>query len=161
MYLIDSDVFIDSKNRHYGFDIAPGFWDWLQRSHEQGRLFTVRRCYDEVVDTGDELSDWMKGRPAGFALQPTTEDQPALQRVSQWAMGLNRRPGVAANWLSVGDYFLVAQALTRGFTVVTNEQPRPDAIKSIKIPDACDAMGVPWMGPFEMLRQEGAQFRLV
>jgi hypothetical protein len=25
-YLLDSDVFIQAKNLHYGFDFCPGFW---------------------------------------------------------------------------------------------------------------------------------------
>lgn len=25
-YLIDSNAFIESKNRYYAFDICPGFW---------------------------------------------------------------------------------------------------------------------------------------
>lgn len=29
MYLLDANVFIEAKNRYYGFDLAPGFWDWL------------------------------------------------------------------------------------------------------------------------------------
>ncbi|MDN5853370.1 MAG: DUF4411 family protein [Actinomycetia bacterium] len=158
MYLVDSDVFIDGKNHHYGFDIAPGFWDFLQHAHEQRRVFTVHRCYEEVTDTGDDLSLWMLGRPSTFALKPTGADTPSLQRVSRWAMGLLRRQGVAASWLSTGDYFLVSQALTLGYTVVTHERPAPQSVTKIKIPDACDAMNVPWMSPFEMLRAEGAQF---
>lgn len=28
-YLLDADAFIRAKNLHYGFDLCPGFWDWL------------------------------------------------------------------------------------------------------------------------------------
>ena len=28
-YLLDSNVFIQAKNCHYGFDFCPAFWDWL------------------------------------------------------------------------------------------------------------------------------------
>ena len=160
MYLLDSDVFITAKNTHYAFDIAPGFWQWIERAHGQGRVYTVHRCYEEVVDGGDELSEWMKRQPGSFALKVTSADQTSLRHLAEWAMGLDRRAGVAASWLDVGDYFLVAQALTLGFTVVTHEQPRPEAKSAIKIPDACNAMGVPYMGPFDMLRQEGAQLGL-
>lgn len=33
MYLIDSNVLIEAKNRYYAFDIAPGFWTWLEQAH--------------------------------------------------------------------------------------------------------------------------------
>lgn len=28
-YLIDTNVFIQAKNLHYGFDFCPAFWEWL------------------------------------------------------------------------------------------------------------------------------------
>lgn len=31
-YLIDANVLIEAKNRYYAFDIAPGFWKWLDRA---------------------------------------------------------------------------------------------------------------------------------
>lgn len=160
MYLVDSDVLIDAKNRHYGFDIVPGFWRWLERAHDDGRVFTVERVSQEVRAGQDELASWMTARPASFSLKPGPDDQVALQTVSQWAMAAPYRPGVAAGFLGVGDYFLVSQALTRGFTVVTQEVPAPLSRAKLKIPDACNAIGVAWMSPFEMLRREHAQFNL-
>ncbi len=29
-YLLDTNVFIQAKNLHYGFDFCPAFWDWLK-----------------------------------------------------------------------------------------------------------------------------------
>ncbi|MEJ7695585.1 MAG: DUF4411 family protein [Candidatus Limnocylindrales bacterium] len=28
-YLLDANVFIESKKRWYGLDFCPAFWDWL------------------------------------------------------------------------------------------------------------------------------------
>lgn len=160
MYLIDSDVMIDAKNRHYGFDIVPGFWRWLERAHDDGRVFTVERVSQEVRAGQDELATWMGERPASFILKPGPDDQSALQAVAEWADTAPYRPGVAAGFLDVGDYFLVSQALTRGFTVVTQEVSAPLSRTKLKIPDACNAVGVAWTSPFEMLRREHAQFNL-
>lgn len=161
MYLLDSDVFINAKNRHYGFDIVPAFWEWLDQAHADRRVFTVMACADEVMSVADELADWMSTRRASMALAPEANDASSLQRVSEWAVGVPQyTQGAVAQFLSVGDYFLVAQALSRGFTVVTHEEPAPLAQKSIKIPDACRGVGVTYMSPFQMLRAEGARFRL-
>ncbi len=35
-YLLDANVFIDAKNRYYGFDFCPGFWDWVDLAHAMG-----------------------------------------------------------------------------------------------------------------------------
>jgi hypothetical protein len=125
MYLIDSDVFIDAKNRHYGFDIVPAFWTWTEQQHRAGRVFTVQRVADEVLAGADELADWMAAQPASFRLPARPEDQPALGAVSQWAAGAGYQQAAVATFLQAGDYFLVAQALSRTFTVVTQETPDP------------------------------------
>ena len=31
LFLLDSDTLIQAKNEYYGFDLCPGFWDWLDR----------------------------------------------------------------------------------------------------------------------------------
>ena len=37
-YLVDANVLIEAKNRYYAFDIAPGFWKWLNQAHAQGTV---------------------------------------------------------------------------------------------------------------------------
>ena len=39
-YLVDTNVLIEAKNRYYAFDIAPGFWKWLNQEHAQGTVFS-------------------------------------------------------------------------------------------------------------------------
>lgn len=39
-YLVDANVLIKAKNRCYAFDIAPGFWKWLDQAHAQGTVFS-------------------------------------------------------------------------------------------------------------------------
>lgn len=40
-YLLDTNVFIQAKNLHYGFDFCPAFRDWLAWAHEQGKVFRI------------------------------------------------------------------------------------------------------------------------
>ena len=28
-YLLDTNIFIQARNLHYGFDFCPAFWEWL------------------------------------------------------------------------------------------------------------------------------------
>lgn len=120
----------------------------------------MQKVADEIIAGGDELSKWVKAQPASFRLQPGPNDAASLTAVASWASGGNFEQQAVAKFLSVADYYLVAQALTHGFTVVTHEKPEPTSRKRIKIPDACSAMGVAWMDPFEMLRREQAKFVL-
>ena len=43
-YLLDTNIFIESKNRYYGFDIAPGFWEWLNIVMTNGDINSIKKC---------------------------------------------------------------------------------------------------------------------
>lgn len=102
MHLVDANILIDAKNRYYAFDIAPGFWTWLEKAHRSGLLISIDAVRDE----------------------------------------------------------LVAHAAGHGDPVVTHEQPSPDSRKRVKIPDACEAMGVEYIDIFSVLRRTGAALHL-
>ncbi|MBI4700489.1 MAG: DUF4411 family protein [Deltaproteobacteria bacterium] len=158
-YLLDADVFIRANNLHYGLDFCPAFWDWLIASHAAGTLFSVEKVGDEVLAVDDELSEWAQARGSAFFLRPDAAAFPALRAVSAWATGKRYEASAVSTFLQVADYYLVAQALAGGHTVVTHEVPAATTRK-IKIPDACIGLGVKCMTPFEMLRRERARFIL-
>lgn len=156
MYLLDSDVLINAKNAHYAFDLVPGFWRWLEAAHLDGRVYTVEKVVDEVMGRGDELSEWMGRQPDTFKLKPTAAQASSFQQVSTWASQADYRQGAADVFLDAADYYLVAQALALGYTVVTHEKPAQVSQKRIKIPDACNALRVPCVSLFDMLKTEHA-----
>ena len=40
-YPLNTNVFIEAKNRRYGFDICPAFWDWIDHVHQAGMVFSI------------------------------------------------------------------------------------------------------------------------
>ena len=83
-YLLDSDVFIQAKNLHYGFDFCPAFWEWLIQKNTVKLLFSIEKVGDELAAGGDDLSDWANDRGANFFLKPDAAILPALGTVSTW-----------------------------------------------------------------------------
>ena len=158
-YLIDSDVFIQAKNLHYGFDFCPAFWAWLVAENAAGRVFSIEKVGDEIRAGADDLADWADERGADFFLRPDAAVVPALGTVSQWAMGQSYEPSAVNTFLQLADYYLVAHALAHQHVVVTHEKAAPST-KKIKIPNACIGVGLKSMTPFEMLRLERARFVL-
>lgn len=153
-YLLDADVLIQAKNGAYGFDIVPGFWRWIEAAHVDGKVFVVQK-----VAGDDELAGWMSNQPPSFKIATDSGDAGSLAALSAWAVAsTSYRQAAIATFLAAGDYYLIAQAHARGYTVVTHEVPAPQSKTRIKIPDACNALNVPWMSLFEMLRAEGARF---
>ena len=158
-YLLDANVFISAKNNHYGFEFCPAFWDWLDTAHAAGIVQSVDRVYDELIERGDDLSDWARAR-RGFFAALTAADVRAVAEVNRWANdSTDYDPAAKAEFADAADSFLVAQAYAGGHTVVTHERIS-DGRKRIKIPNACVAHGVQWNTPFHMLRVEQARFVL-
>jgi hypothetical protein len=158
-YLLDANVFIQAKNLHYGLDFCPAFWDWLIVQNAARQVFSIERVGDEIEAGADELATWAADRGPGFFVKPDAAMLPALGSVSAWATGQRYEPAAVNTFLQVADYYLVAQSLAHGHTVVTHEIASTST-KRIKIPDACIGLGIKCMTPFEMLRRERARFVL-
>jgi len=158
-YLLDANVFIQAKNLHYGLDFCPAFWDWLIAGNAANNVFSIERVADELLAGADELANWATDRGSDFFLKPDNRLLPALTTVSAWAAGQTYEPAAVSTFLQVADYYLVAHAVAHGHTVVTHEIASTST-KKIKIPDACIALGIKCVTPYEMLRTERARFVL-
>ncbi|WP_182347796.1 DUF4411 family protein [Tomitella gaofuii] len=160
MYLLDANIFIDAKNRYYGFDVAPGFWTWLDYAHAAGLVCSIDAVRAELLKGGDELAQWAQDHGPFFEEigQPTTA---YFAPLSSWAQSQNFTAAAIAEFTGRNaDYLLIAYAKAHACTVVTLEQASPSARKRVKIPDACAVLDVPVVDPFNMLRRESAQFNL-
>ena len=156
-YLLDANVFIQAKNLHYGFDFCPAFWEWMERKNASGDVFSIEKVNDELQAGSDEASDWAAARGDGFFLPADAAVLPFLGPVSRWALSQGYDPSAVSTFLQIADYWLVAQALAYGHTIVTHEVAA-QSLKKIKIPNAAIALGIRCISPFEMLRRERARF---
>ena len=159
-YLLDANVFIQAKNQYYGFDIVPAFWDWLVSANTQGRVFSVEKVADELLGYADELSDWARDRSqtGGFFLSPDDQVLDSLKDLATWARGQNYTEAAVNEFLQAADFYVVAHAHAHGNIAVTQEIYAPGSLRNIKIPNACQGVGVAWMNTYTMLRAEGARF---
>jgi hypothetical protein len=158
-YLLDSDVFIQAKNLHYGFDFCPAFWGWIDRASSTGTVTSIENVLIELLAGNDELSTWAGQRRGSLFRGLDATVTPSLRAASSWATTSGYDTGAISLFLQVADYYLVAYAHALGHVVVSHERPSTSTRK-IKIPDACLGLGVRFMSPFEMLRSEQARFVL-
>lgn len=159
-YLLDANVFIQAKNLHYGFDFCPAFWDWLVRENIAGKVASIEKVKDEVNGVEDELSEWVSSLNKNFFLPVDSAVTNQFQTVSIWASTQSYDPAAINTFLQIADFYLVAHAKAHNFTLVTNEKPGNNSVKKIKIPDACFALNISCINPYEMLRRERARFVL-
>lgn len=158
-YLLDANVFIQGRRFHYGFDICPGFWEWIEQRSAAGDVRSIEQVGREIGAGADELATWATTRGDAFFLPADADMLPSLQAVSTWVTGRNYTPAAVAGFLQVADYYLVARAHAHADIVVTHEVAS-GAQRKVKIPDVCIGLGVRFMTPFEMLRAERARFVL-
>ncbi|WP_030149365.1 DUF4411 family protein [Mycetocola saprophilus] len=159
MYLLDTNVFIEAKNRYYAFDLAPGFWDWLAVAEESNLILSTEGVKSELIRGEDELATWARNSSTLF--RPI--DAPTInmmRELSTWARSGNYSEAAVAEFLSIADYTLVAYAAAHELVLVTHEQPAPAATRRIPTPSACAALDVEYCTTFTMLRAHGVQLGL-
>ena len=160
MYLLDTNVLIEAKNRYYAFDIAPGFWAWLDRAHQLALACSIEPVRAELLAGKDELAVWAQQHPHFF--RPI--DQGSTRHfgpLTAWASSQHFTQGAIAAFVgSAPDYLLIAYAKEHGHTLVTHERPDAYAKARILIPNACQAMGIEFDDSFRMLRETGARLDL-
>ena len=157
-FLIDSDVLISAKDRYYAFPICPGFWDSLLHAHAQGTVHSIDRIRQELLAgrEADALFRWVSDQvPSAFFIGSDGPDViDAFTRVMLWVTrNTQYQDGAKAKFASGADGWLVAHGMVSGRTVVTNEQPRPEARNQIKLPDVCTAFEVGFEDTFSMLHE--------
>ncbi|MGI9156666.1 MAG: DUF4411 family protein [Marmoricola sp.] len=140
LYSFDTSAFINGRKSLFLPTSFGAIWDGIAVLANQGVVRAVDEVKRELARKEDETYTWAKGVKGLFT--PLHEDiqiaTSAVLAAHPKLLGIGgRRDRNAA------DPFVVALALARGGTVVTQEEPRD--LNKPRIPDVCDAMNVPWM----------------
>ena len=162
-YLLDSNVFIEAKNKYYSFELCPGFWKALIAKHKSKRLFSIDKVHDELSGEGDRLSDWVKETvPDTFFKQ--TQDQAVIDAFRDMVTWVNSESqftqAAKAEFAVAADGWVIAYAKANGLIVVTHEEYAPDVKKKVPIPNVCLEFDVKYVNTFEMLEDLKVKFML-
>ena len=149
-YCLDSNVFIEGWNRYYSIDFCPQYWEVLDDLATKGVIFSPIEVKREILKTDDGLANWIKNRDYIFK-EITVEVQEHLRNI----MAKHGRLVDSIKQRSIADPWVIAHAMAEKATVVTKETPAGSISRRIKIPDVCNALGVPWMNDFQFLREVG------
>ena len=152
-YIIDT-CSLTALHRVYPADIFKPVWDKIECLIDEGALISCEDVFIELEAQDDELHDWAKQqKEKGFFWPLTTDIQERTKEVLKShtnLLDLKKRKSSA-------DAFLIALALIRDATVVSEEKPSGGPEKS-KIPDVCAYYSIRCISLIEMLRDAG--FRL-
>lgn len=154
MYVLDSNTFIEAKNRYYGFDIVPSFWNKLLEI-SPGNILTIKPIESEIMAGHDELSTWFK---SNYTINTYPIDAIEVQQVfADISMYVTQnaqyKDSEKVRFLSKADPWLIAYASVRRGVVVTHETLAGPSTTKVKIPDICEHFDVSYVNVFEMMRQ--------
>lgn len=160
-YVLDANVFIEAHKRYYAFDICPGYWSALLNRHSGGRVCSIDRVRNELLDQSDALSDWVRQLPgtffAGTGNRPDTD---WYGRIMTWLQAQSAySPAAKTDFAAKADGWLIAHAKAQGLTIATDEVLNPAIRRRVPVPNICVAFGVDYVNTFDMLRALRASFR--
>ncbi len=161
MYIFDTNVFITASRTFYGFDIAPGFWEWIKDAgltnaassvHTKSEINAGKYSMEE-----DPLKAWAAGVRSDFWVDDTVETVAAMVELREWAEAPQRPylESAVADFLDSVDFRIIAQAKAQGAILVTHELSEPQRRNRVKIPDACTGVGVVSLDPIAAYRSLG------
>lgn len=164
-FCLDSNIFIEAKNRFYGFDFVPAFWDFLEKEFSKGSIYSSQMIYKELDAKDDDISQWIKNidQKEVFII-PNESVQKEYGEIADFINNeVAKRKYRAAdvkNFLDKADAWVIAQAKVDGTIVATQETKIQAYSKKVKIPNICEQFKVQYVDCFEMLRNLNARFIL-
>ncbi len=159
-YLIDANCFIEPFKRYYGFEVCPGYWDWLDQQYKLGTVYSIDKIYGELTKLSDDLSVWAKKKDPGFFLKTDVDTMKSYTQIVNWVNSAAFTAKAKSKFMAGADPFLIAYALAHGHAVITDEIHEPKRKNKVKIPAVCLQFHVPYMHLHDFLKSQKAKFTL-
>ena len=151
-FCLDTNAFIEPWHRRYPPDMFPRFWEQLDALAEDGVVLAPEEVLRELSKVDDDLYGWAKARQDSLFRTIDDEVQTAvLSMLRQFPRLVDDKKG-----RNVADPWVIAQAQVCSAVVVTDEKAVRG--KSPKIPDVCEAIGIPWTSHIEFMREVNMSF---
>ena len=155
IYVVDTSSFLVLKNYYPG--TFATLWSHINTLAADGTLVSVREVFNELhsYNDSDFIQDWAKSHRPIFA-PPAGAELVIVQRI----LAIPHFQTLIGNkailkGTPVADPFLVAAAVVKGATVVTEEKLKPNAAK---IPNVCVRFGAPCLDLQGFMADQGWAF---
>jgi hypothetical protein len=136
--------------------LPPGtfvtLWSIIESMIANGDIRCVDEVRTELARRDDAIHDWAKSQPDLFV--PLTAD---IQRAAREVLAAHPRLVGVGGGRNSADPFVIALARSRAGVVVT-EETLSGNINRPRIPDVCNALGVPWLNLVRFVQQQGWTF---
>ena len=120
LFVLDTNIFVEAHRRYYAQDLCPGFWDCLTYYCGKGRVLSIDRVRDEMLNNEDQLSEWVDQAPDSlFVSSADPEVVNAFTDMMDWVQGNDQfLPEAKVEFATVADGWLAAYARVHNAVVV-------------------------------------------
>lgn len=156
-YWLDANVLIrPNREGFYSLQLAPTFWQLLERKAAEGILGVPMRVYQEIADYGDNLSAWAdERRNSGMFVVEDRNVQSEMTRVADYVTQ-NYPAHKAQQFLGGADPWVIAHAIADNSIVVSYESRVDMSSQTPKIPNVAQAFQIRTVSLYRMLQTLGA-----
>jgi hypothetical protein len=150
-YWIDTNVFVQCKDRIYPFNSDPEFWKFLSVHFDKKLIRSSEFIYRELIAGRDWLATWVRNRKA--TVLNTSADESVQKCYKIITDFIESVPKYEVQWKNEfyrgADGWLIAHAMAdeKG-VVVTHETERETG--KIKVQSVCVKMGVPCIDIYKL-----------
>ena len=159
-FVIDTNCFIAPYKQYYDFVFESEFWNELEKHIKKGSIILIKAVKDEILDSEDELSDWLKIH--NVKVLSERNDSKIVKNYSLIMNYLNDNSifsqKAQQEWQSpkIADPWIIATAMAKNSTIITfegNANPiKNQLINKAKIPTIAENFGIKTADLFYMMR---------
>lgn len=151
-YSFDTSAILNGRRDLFRPTVFQGLWANIEGMIVDGRIRSVDIVREELSRRDDDASDWARSKPDLFC-----ELDEEVQMATRDILRSHPRLVGAGNGRNGADPFVIALAMVTTGTVVTEEHFSGN-LQRPKIPDVCQAIGVPCMNLMGFIEGQGWTF---
>lgn len=157
-YIIDSNIFIQSKNFEYKFQYCQIFWDLLESLAKKNIIYSINAVKREISAKQDELNIWVENKLLPNCKNFFENEFDSIQiysKVINWVNSQNYTNDAKKDFSNgiKADAFIIAHAIYSQSIIVTGEVLKNNTfIKRVPIPNVANNFGIKCITLFDLLQ---------
>lgn len=151
-YSFDTSAFINGRRDLLPPEVFRTVWADIEAAIGTGEVRAVDVVRDELSRRDDEIHRWATEQSGLFL--PLDPD---VQRATREILARHQRLMGRGGGRNAADPFVIALAMVHGGVAVTQETMSGNLAKP-RIPDVCEALGVPWTNLVGFLAHQGRSY---
>ena len=153
-YVFDTNIFIALFSNFYR-DRFPSLWALFDKMIDEHRITSTREVLREIEDRNVGLYKWAKINQ-GIFITPNAKEGAfvaEIYRVPHFRQNIERQKILQGG--KNADPFIIARAAGEGYSVVTTEIHKHDAVR---VPNICQRFNIPCLSLEQFMEAENWQF---